>query len=214
MPRPLRGAALAATGGDAAAVREHLLASARAIVEREGLAGASVREIAREAGVATGTLYNYFPDREALVVAAIVHGATSVGGELKALPERAGTGTVADNLERCARVVLEALQRIVPLASAVIADPTLLGHLHRLLGDEAAHDAAREPLVAYLRREQALGRVDPDADLAAAAALLLGACHEAVFTRQLLGTHRGPADGAALRPQIRTLVSGLAPRDR
>jgi AcrR family transcriptional regulator len=214
MPRPLRGAALAATGGDAAAVREHLLAAARAIVDREGLAGASVREIAREAGVATGTLYNYFPDREALVVAAIVQGVTSVGGELAALPERAGTETVVDNLERCAQVVLEALQRIVPLASAIVADPTLLGHLRRLLGNESAHYAAREPLVAYLRREQALGRVDPDADLTAAAALLLGACHEAVFTRQLLGAHRGSVGTAALRPQIHILVSGLAPRIR
>ena len=47
---------------------EHLLAVARAVVIKDG-ADASLRDIARQAGVGLGTLYRHFPTREALLEA-------------------------------------------------------------------------------------------------------------------------------------------------
>jgi len=47
---------------------EHLLAVARDVVTGEG-ADASLRDIARKAGVGLGTLYRHFPTREALLEA-------------------------------------------------------------------------------------------------------------------------------------------------
>ena len=47
---------------------DHLLAVARAVITEEG-ADASLRDIARKAGVGLGTLYRHFPTREALLEA-------------------------------------------------------------------------------------------------------------------------------------------------
>jgi AcrR family transcriptional regulator len=47
---------------------EHLLAVARVVVAEQG-ADASLRDIARQAGVGLGTLYRHFPSREALLEA-------------------------------------------------------------------------------------------------------------------------------------------------
>lgn len=51
--------------------REAILAECRAIVRRQGLSGISVRGVAAAAGVATGTLYHYFPDKGALLTAVV-----------------------------------------------------------------------------------------------------------------------------------------------
>lgn len=53
----------------AATSREEILASARKIVQQKGLAGVGMRSVAAEAGVAAGTLYHYFPDKDALLLA-------------------------------------------------------------------------------------------------------------------------------------------------
>jgi len=47
--------------------RELLLAAGVAVAEREGLAGLSVNRVVAEAGVAKGTFYVHFADREAFV---------------------------------------------------------------------------------------------------------------------------------------------------
>ena len=72
---------------------EHLLAVARAVVIEDG-ANASLREIARKAGVGLGTLYRHFPTREALLEAllrASFDELTARAGELETLdsPENA-----------------------------------------------------------------------------------------------------------------------------
>src|ERR1700751_2013185 len=55
---------------DAARNRERLVLAAREVFGRKGLE-APLEEIAREAGVAIGTLYNRFPTRDELIDAAL-----------------------------------------------------------------------------------------------------------------------------------------------
>jgi AcrR family transcriptional regulator len=55
---------------DAARNRERLITAAREVLRRRGV-DAPLDEIAREAGVAIGTLYNHFPNRGDLVDAAL-----------------------------------------------------------------------------------------------------------------------------------------------
>src|SRR5438309_11809579 len=50
-----------------ARTRELLLAAGVAVAGREGLAGLSVNRVVAEAGVAKGTFYVHFADREAFV---------------------------------------------------------------------------------------------------------------------------------------------------
>ena len=49
------------------AVRAAILDAAEELIATRGLSGAGLLMIARRAGVAVGTLYNYFADREALI---------------------------------------------------------------------------------------------------------------------------------------------------
>jgi len=53
---------------DRARNREALLAAARGVLAEHGL-GASLQQVARDAGVAIGTLYRHFPTRDDLLVA-------------------------------------------------------------------------------------------------------------------------------------------------
>lgn len=51
------------------AVRAAILEAAEALIAERGLHGAALAQIAERAGVAVGTLYNYFTDRDAMVQA-------------------------------------------------------------------------------------------------------------------------------------------------
>ena len=48
-------------------VREQLLETARAQIERNGYANTTIRSVAAECGIAVGTVYNYFPSKDMLI---------------------------------------------------------------------------------------------------------------------------------------------------
>src|SRR5262245_11976613 len=50
------------------ATRRRILDAARRLFARDGFDGAATRDLAREAGIATGTLFNYFPTKEAVAM--------------------------------------------------------------------------------------------------------------------------------------------------
>jgi AcrR family transcriptional regulator len=52
-----------------AARREQILGAATRVFAEKGYSRATTREVAREAGVSEGTIYNYFEDKEALLMA-------------------------------------------------------------------------------------------------------------------------------------------------
>jgi AcrR family transcriptional regulator len=54
-----------------AANRAAILDAARGVFAEQGYEGASVREIIRRTDLASGTFYNYFPDKDAIFVALI-----------------------------------------------------------------------------------------------------------------------------------------------
>jgi AcrR family transcriptional regulator len=53
----------------AAARREQILEAATRVFAEKGFRRATTREVAREAGVSEGTIYNYFEDKDALLLA-------------------------------------------------------------------------------------------------------------------------------------------------
>ena len=64
---------------------EHLLAIARTVVTEQG-SDASLRDVARRAGVGLGTLYRHFPTRDALLEALLrtgFDGLTARAGKLE-----------------------------------------------------------------------------------------------------------------------------------
>ena len=53
-------------------LREYLISTAARLIDERGSAGLAVRDIAREAQVADGVLYNYFEDKEDLLAHALL----------------------------------------------------------------------------------------------------------------------------------------------
>jgi AcrR family transcriptional regulator len=194
--------------------RAQLVDAAERVLRTKGLARATTKEIAREAGCAEGTLYLHFTDKLDLVRAVHERLLPAFIEVVRHLPGRAGTGTVEGNLAELARSALRLYRDVLPLGSSLFADPELLRRFRALLAERGGGPhRAWEPVVAYLRAEQALGRVASGADPAAAALLLLGACQQLIFVELMTGPETLPfqdrPDPAA--ELVATLLAGLDP---
>ncbi|MBF6274489.1 MULTISPECIES: TetR/AcrR family transcriptional regulator [Nocardia] len=188
-------------------LRAHLIATAEKLFAEQGSAGLTVRAIARAAGVSDGVLYNHFADKEELLAAALRAHVESVDRSFPPLPA-AGSGDLAENLAVCLRQGLALHQAVLPVFAGLITQPAVLA---RFAETEGRQRIWREELVVYLRAERDLGRLAADADVDAAAAVLVGICHDAVLSSLLSGTPRpfAPPPVAAV---VATLLSGIAVR--
>ncbi|GAA2426235.1 TetR/AcrR family transcriptional regulator [Actinomadura vinacea] len=178
---PRRAAALR---DDDLSLRDHLIATAERMISEGGTAGLTVRGIAREAGVADGVLYNHFADKEELLAQAFRAHVRSVEAGLGPLPEP-GTGSVRANLAAYVSHGLAMHRAILPAMAGLIGRPEVLARF--AAAGETGEDW-RDRLLAYLRAERELGRLAPDARVEAAAAMVVGVCHEAVLSLLFSGT--------------------------
>ena len=79
-------------------LRQVLLEAGVGVLEERGPAGLTVRAIAARAGVSVGLLYNYFTDRDDLLVALTLDRFRAQADAGRQLVDSAGTGTVRENL--------------------------------------------------------------------------------------------------------------------
>ncbi len=214
---------------DDASLREYLIATAARLIDERGSAGLSVRDIAREAKVADGALYNYFEDKDDLLAQALLAHVGTVMGQASDLLPPPGTATVAQNLAQFVERGIAVLVRVIPAFAGLLSQPGALRRFHDLVGGDAAFEgapddagAAAEPdgrglpdiLLRYLLAEQRLGRIDPGADVAAASTLLVGAIHGQVLPRVLFaapGTSFSAPPGLAAK-LAQVVLDGLAPK--
>ncbi|NMM29572.1 MAG: helix-turn-helix transcriptional regulator [Cellulomonas sp.] len=171
------------------ALRRHLIDVTQRLLAAHGAAGLTTREIAREAHVADGLLYNHFAGKDDLVVTALVERAAElVEGFLAALPEP-GAATLEENLHVLAQAVLELTAQAVPLVTGLLGQAALLGRLfddiHDTQAGQVGPQAAFGAAVGYVRAEQGLGRAAADVEAAAVVELLFGACLSRAFVGQL-----------------------------
>ncbi len=80
--------------------RERILQAATRIFARKGYYAARVRDVAQEAGVADGTIYLYFRNKEDLLLTLFRERSRALVGALRAIAER-----VTDPAERMRRVI-------------------------------------------------------------------------------------------------------------
>jgi AcrR family transcriptional regulator len=184
--------------------RARLLDAAAAVVGRVGYARATTRMIAEEAGVAEGTIYRHFPDKQALFLTAVLERNAPVVAAVEALPAQAGTRTVRDNLVECLTSLASLRDEIVPLELAVLADPDLAAAQRHAAERGVATDPHRA-LGAYLAAEQRLGRIRADVDPDQTGLLLL-------LLLFGLGVQPGLAVTALVAQAVDLLVDGLVPR--
>lgn len=142
--------------------RAALLDAASAVVRRAGYAGANIRAIAAEAGVAVGTIFRHYPNKAALLAAVVER---ELGPALEALgdlPARAGTGTVAENLTEVMSALALLQEVLLPFELAFLTDPELAAQRRQFIDSQGDLPGVPAQLTEYLEAERRLGRLRRD----------------------------------------------------
>jgi AcrR family transcriptional regulator len=172
--------------------RQALIDAALEVFLERGFARATTREIAQAAGVAEGTIYRHFADKYALFHEVFLTLTVEVVGELQRFGERAGQGTVRENLESLFSLVGGIQEQLSSLMASMWADPDLAKHVGaraRELAPEGFVPPGPVAMVAeYIRAEQQLGRIRRDVDATEAAAVVVSVPFAAGMERAL-STH-------------------------
>ena len=125
-------------------LRDYLIETAARLIDQRGSAGLAVRDIAREAQVADGVLYNYFEDKEDLLVHALLAHVGNVMASAPRLLPPPGEGTVAENLRVFIDGGIANLLRVTPAFAGLMSQPKVLTRFHAMVGGDAAFDPAAE----------------------------------------------------------------------
>ncbi|MFF7357665.1 MULTISPECIES: TetR/AcrR family transcriptional regulator [Streptomyces] len=191
--------------------RVRILDAAHELMLTVGLARATTKEIARAAGCSEAALYKYFDSKEELFVRVLTERLPRLTPLLGSLAAEPGRGTLAGNLTEIARQAALFYEQSFPIAASLYAETQLKKRHYealRKLGS-GPHQPIQD-LDAYLRAEQAAGRVRADADTFAAASLLLGACAQRAFAYDAAEPgQRPPVDDFAAR-LVRTLLGAVS----
>jgi AcrR family transcriptional regulator len=151
--------------------REIFAAAALRVIMRDGIAGLTVRSVAKEAGFTTGALTHYFHSKDQLLIEASEHSATLVRGRM----ERAEK----------VRPTLDAIRKVVSLALPLTAETRgywriWVGYWERSSYDDDVarvmrlrYDEWRDRLARLLARAQAEGDVAAHVDPHQAAEALI-----------------------------------------
>jgi len=161
---------------------EQLFQAVERVLDREGPSGLSGRAITREAGVATGLLYNHFTDLDELLAMFIHDRARAFVADVEALSSRTGAGTVVGNLTEAAAAMAPGFTVIFNL---VMSRPTLARRLQAVVGHEVSLHALEVAFATYLEAEKQKGRVAAGADAPALSIALVGAVHHLLMTGRL-----------------------------
>ena len=138
-----------------------LMQAARAVFVEKGTEAATMTEIAARAGAAIGSLYQFFPTKEALAEALHVEAAEAMLAALAALRHdiaasgrRSNGGVLADRLFRMTVDFLDTHPVFVALADRPSIDPKRKQAVRRRLrGEVAALFALADPKIAAPRIE-------------------------------------------------------------
>ncbi|MFF7335916.1 TetR/AcrR family transcriptional regulator [Streptomyces sp. NPDC008163] len=192
--------------------RVRLVDAAHELMLTKGLARTTTKEIAKAAGCSEAALYKNFLSKEELFVVVLKERLPKIDLRDLIADPGAGERSVEENLTDIARQAALFYEQSFPIAASLYAEPRL----------KERHDAAMRELGTgphlpirgvdtYLRAEQTAGRLRPDADTYAAAALLLGACAQRAFAYDATddGEPPQPLDDFAAS-LARTLLNGLA----
>jgi AcrR family transcriptional regulator len=123
-------------------LRDHLIGTAARLIDQRGSADLAVRDIAREAKVADGVLYNYFEDKEDLLAHALLAHVGNVMTSTPRLLPSPGEGTLAENLRLFIEGGIATLLRVTPAFAGLLSQPKVLNRFHTMVGGDASFDAS------------------------------------------------------------------------
>jgi AcrR family transcriptional regulator len=187
--------------------RDALLDAAATIMREHGYARTRTRHVAQTAGYSEATLFKHFADKTTLMLAVLQERSTAFTQLAAALDDH--RGSVEDGLARIARAAIDFYSDNFPMLASLFSDPPMLAaHNAALRRQQAGPHQVNEAVIGYLQAEVEAGRLDPDADLYAAAGLLVGGCMQHAFLGHMGWPARRP-DTRAARSFARTAITGL-----
>ena len=210
---PRRAAAVRDLAEEGLTLSDHLVATTDDLLEDISLGTLTTRRIARAAGVSDGVIYNHFPDKQALILTALLRRYARLVDRFELAAPIAGQGSVTRQLQAFAHALSDLEANALLLGAGLLADPALLERfwteIHRV---PFGIGRLRRPLIDYLIAERDRGAVDPSIDVEAVTTLVFGASGIVALTRRV-NRH---ADRAALDAQldaaIETIILGIRPR--
>jgi AcrR family transcriptional regulator len=208
---PRRAAALRGHRDHATTLSDHLIATTDDLLGHAALGTLTTRHIAHAAGVSDGVLYNHFPDKHALILAALLRRYGRLVDRFELAAPTAGQGSVLSSLQGFAHALCDLEADALVIGAGLLADPSLLERfwteIHRL---PFGIGRLRQPLADYLRAERDRGRVNASIDAEAVTTLVFGASAMVALSRRL-NAHADRSElDAQLDSAIATIVSGIS----
>lgn len=159
-------------------VRAILEAAAR-VFEEHGVAGATTDRIAERAGVSIGSLYQYFPNKEALVAALVEDQLDTKNAQTLAELQRVATLPMAEAVRAMITLTLDNHRREPELRRVLLEQVPRVGRMARIA---ELHQGTHKLVTAlFTARKRELAIEDPDM-----AAFILVAAIEAIAQRAVL----------------------------
>lgn len=169
-------------------LRSSILDAAERVVQRQGMAQTTTKEVAAEAGCSQGSLYNHFRDRADLLANVVVARMDAKRQEMETLAAELEGKDEPAALRTLLAALLDADTALIGLSAPLLGDIDVLDRFRTM----AAETGVRGPHVVvaeYVERRRAQGVFQADADPAVAALVLGGAIHQVALERHL---HGGP----------------------
>jgi len=162
--------------------RDALLDGALHVMQTQGLARTTTKQIARAAGFSEATLYKLFDDKIDLFLGVLFERLPTVAVTDGDAANLVGTGSLAGNLHRIAVEMTGYYRAVLPIGMSIFSDSDLLArHRDAVRTRGPGPERISGGVVDYLAAEQAAGRVAAAAPIAGAAMALVGACMHAAF---------------------------------
>jgi AcrR family transcriptional regulator len=184
---PPTGRPLTVRQRQAAARREQILQTALALFAAQGFDATSTRQIAKEAGIAEGLIFHYFPTKASLLTAILedrLEGRRAFRSELRPLLKEAGGKPATEVLHAVASGWLATLRRdqeiVVVLFTTAQTDPEVREAWQKLIRE------GTEMLTGYLAARVRAGELRKDLPLETAATMFVSSLMIFFLTRRHL----------------------------
>jgi AcrR family transcriptional regulator len=189
--------------------RDRLLEAAACVFARDGLTGATTREIAREAGVNEVTLFRHFRSKERLIAAVVQENFGDQSPSSQAPQLAADTSDLRADLAKYAREYVQRLKENLPLVRAMIGEIHHHGDSERQVY-RSLFQSLREAIVARLEVAQKAKELRKTADAVMLADLFSGMIFTDVLRRASTTFQRHYSSDSYFDVAVDLIVRGAA----
>ncbi len=193
--------------------RQNIIDATERLLQTQGLARLTTRDIAREAKVTEGLIYHHFKDKVDLVHEAVERRVAETKNLLQNLPLQVGTRTLDEVLEDVFYAVYRSHYEVVILICALFTDHQLRGRMMEIMKEKnIGPEKTIEGLNVFLAAEQRLGRLSAAVDSNVAARCLWMIALQSAMEDRLLGRNPSPVQiRRSIHAFVQTLMKGFAP---